>query len=272
MPSTALDAARRVVGRPPAGLVADLDGTLAPIAPRPQDARPAPGAIDALRALAERLEVVAVVTGRAALDARAVLGDEAPWVVGNHGLEWLAPRTATPRLPSALEHALAAVPALIDQAFAAVAGALGERDGVLYEHKRLSGTVHYRLAADPARTRGLILSALGEALRRDPAAGEALEVREGKMAVELRPRGAGDKGSAVRALVREHALRGLLVFGDDVTDVDAFRAAAALRADGTLDAFIGAVGGSETPPDVLEAADALLPSPDALVELLGALV
>ena len=92
------------------------------------------------------------------------------------------------------------------------------------------------------------------------------------MAVELRPRGAGDKGSAVRALVREHALRGLLVFGDDVTDVDAFRAAAALRADGTLDAFIGAVGGSETPPDVLEAADALLPSPDALVELLGALV
>jgi len=55
----------------PHALVAvDFDGTLAPIVPDPADSRPVPGAIAALRVLAERGAQVAVVTGR---DARTVI-------------------------------------------------------------------------------------------------------------------------------------------------------------------------------------------------------
>jgi trehalose 6-phosphate phosphatase len=43
----------------------DFDGTLAPIVPRPADARAAPGAVAALTALAGAVGTVAVVTGRA---------------------------------------------------------------------------------------------------------------------------------------------------------------------------------------------------------------
>jgi hypothetical protein len=62
------------------------------------------------------------------------------------------------------------------------------------------------------------------------------------------------------------------VAGDDVTDLDMFRAAAELRATGTLSAAILAVGGGgEVPDAVRDAADAVLPSPAALAGLLTAL-
>src|ERR1700759_56043 len=45
-------------------VAADFDGTLAPIVPRPQDARPYPGALAALTELAGVVGTVAVITGR----------------------------------------------------------------------------------------------------------------------------------------------------------------------------------------------------------------
>jgi hypothetical protein len=74
-----------------------------------------------------------------------------------------------------------------------------------------------------------------------------------------------------RAITR-YALRGLLLLGDDVTDLDMFRAAAEARATGRLRATILAVAGSgEVPSAVAAAADALLPDPAAAAELLSAL-
>jgi trehalose 6-phosphate phosphatase len=59
--------------------------------------------------------------------------------------------------------------------------------------------------------------------------------------------------------------------GDDVTDLDMFRAAHRLRASGAVVAVIGVGGGGEVPPEVADAADALLPDPAAVVWLLGQL-
>ena len=238
-----------------------------PIAARPEDARLAPGALDALAALRERLAVLAIVTGRAALDARRLLGDRSILIAGNHGLEWLEPGGDDPYLPEHLAEMLAPVPALVRESVAAVRERLGNVDGVLYEDKTVSATIHYRLAADSSAARAAILDVLAES-----GAATVLDVREGRMSVELRPRGAGGKGDAVRAIVERHALRGLLVFGDDRTDVDAFRAAAELRGSGRVSGLIAAVGaGTEVPAEVREAADVTLPSPAALVEVLSAL-
>jgi trehalose-phosphatase len=97
-------------------------------------------------------------------------------------------------------------------------------------------------------------------------------VRAGRMSLELRPAGLGDKGSAVEAVARRHGLRGLVVIGDDVTDLDMFRAAHRLGAeDGLATAVIAVGGGGEVPNEVAAAADALVPDPSAVVELLRSL-
>ena len=62
------------------------------------------------------------------------------------------------------------------------------------------------------------------------------------------------------------------MLGDDVTDLDMFRAAAEARARGELNAAILAVaGGDEVPAAVAAAADVVLPDPQAVAALLTAL-
>lgn len=222
----------------------------------------APGAAAALEALRPRLAVIALLTGRAALDARRIAGDDALLVVGNHGAEWLAPRAAASELVSAA----VGLPEVVESLLADVAPRLTRLDGVTIERKGPSATIHYRSAPDPDVARTAILGELSATRLPQP-----LELREGRRTVELRPRGI-DKGSALLAVVERHGLAGVLVFGDDRTDLDAFRAAAELRAEGRLDAFIGAVGGGdEVPSEVCDAADAVIASPQTLVTFMEAL-
>jgi trehalose 6-phosphate phosphatase len=254
----ALALARAALTTAPAGLLSDLDGTLAPIVADPAAARPLPDAVAALTRLTGQLALVGVVTGRAAADARRLLGSDALLVIGNHGLEWLEPgeRDVPPR-PD-LDWAAEAVEAAV--------ASLRLEPGVWVERKGYSATVHYREAADPAVAGERLVAALGDvtALR--------LTLRRGRMSVELRPAGVGDKGTAVERVITRYALRGLVVLGDDVTDLDMFRAAAEARAAERLNATILAVAGAgEVPPSVAAAADAVLPDPAAAADLLSAL-
>ena len=258
--AAAAAAAREALSHEPAGLVTDVDGTLSPIVAIPADARLVYGAREELARLHRRLAVVALVSGRAARDVRSLVGVDTLLVVGNHGVEWLEPGRTDPQIPPQL----ADVPRLLRDALARVRAQLARDDGIVFEEKGVSATIHYRLAPDPLRAHRDILAAVERA-----GAHERFDVREGRMSIELRPRNAGDKGTAVRAIVERYALRGLVVFGDDRTDLDAFRVAADLRASGRLKALIGAVGrGEETPSEVRSAADVVLESPAVLVELL----
>jgi trehalose 6-phosphate phosphatase len=248
---------RAALSRQPAGLLTDLDGTLAPIVSDPTAVALAGGARDVLAGLAGRLAVVGVITGRAATDARRIAGIGGLLIIGNHGLESLDPGSAQSRL--AVE--LAPIEALLRSALSA----LPAEPGVAVDRKGLSATVHYRNAPRPAVARRRILVALAHLP-------DGLELREGRLSVELRPAGAGDKGTALRQVVVRYRLRGLVVAGDDTTDLDMFRAAAQLRAAGRLEAAIVAVGGSgEVPSAVVEAADVLVASPEELVRLLAAI-
>ncbi|MEO8510978.1 MAG: trehalose-phosphatase [Chloroflexota bacterium] len=254
---TPLAMLRGALAAEPAGLVADYDGTLSPIVADPMAALPAPGAVAVLRELGRRLAVVAVITGRAPLDARRFLGDDSVLVAGNHGLEWLEVGSPEPEAAPSLGPARQAIAAAMTRVAAL------EAAGVVLEPKGISATVHYRGSPEPVATRAAILGAVGAL---DPA---IVDLREGKMSVELRPAGAGDKGTALRTIVERFALRGIVVLGDDVTDLDMFRAAAALRDSGELTVCIGAVGAAgETPESVLEAADFIVRDPGELVALL----
>jgi trehalose 6-phosphate phosphatase len=258
--STALTLARAALAERPAGLLTDFDGTLSTIAADPGLARLVDGAGGALATLAERLAVVAIITGRAPLDARRLTGVSGVLIAGNHGLEWLEPDASEPE-PAA---DAPAVRRRLDELLARVP----DLPGVLAEHKGISASLHYRNARDPDVTRAAILSALGDA--------EALGFRigYGRMIVELRPIGLGDKGSAVRAIVDRFGLRGAVVMGDDVTDLDMFRAVAELRDAGRVRGAVIGVGGAdhEVPPEVVAAADALLPDPAAAAGFLARLL
>jgi trehalose 6-phosphate phosphatase len=242
----------------PAGLLTDFDGTLSPIVAHPELARLVDGAAGALETLARRLAVVAIVTGRAPRDARRMTGVPDLLVVGNHGTEWLEPGADEPIRSVDAERIGSLVTGVVER--------LPALEGVTVEDKGLSATVHYRNAPDPAEARDAVLEAIG----RLP---DGLELRDGRMSVELRPIGLGDKGAATRAIIERFGLRGVVVMGDDVTDLDMFAAVDRARAAGRLRAAIVAVGGpdAEVPGEVAAAADTVLPGVDDSAALLARL-
>jgi trehalose 6-phosphate phosphatase len=237
----------------PLVILLDIDGTLAPIAPRPEDARVPAETSAVLRRLVARPDThVALVTGRVAADARAMVDADGLWVVGNHGAERIAPDGAT-----AVDDAVAPYEVALASAATSLAGPLAAIPGVLVEFKRWSLAVHYRLA-DRARVPEV------EALVLETAAREGLRTGSGKEVLELRPPADVNKGTAVLALLDRFGARGagagVLFAGDDVTDEDAFR-----RLGGDVpDALTVRVG----PPDVETAARCVVDDPAAVRQLL----
>jgi trehalose 6-phosphate phosphatase len=218
-----------------AALLLDVDGTLAPIVARPEDATVPEETRAELERLADRYGLVACVSGRTSEDAKRVVGVESLVYVGEHGLE-LAPDAEIWRRRV--------------EVFA---------DGIDWpaERKRLSVSFHWRTAADPAAAEAYLERVAERAL----AAG--LRPRFGRMVLEIRPAIDADKGTAVRSLLDQRGLRRALYAGDDSTDLDAFRGL-----DGLELAVRIAIASAEGPNELATAADLVLGGPTALLELL----
>ncbi len=201
-------------------LFLDLDGTLAPIAARPQDVRPDPRRTSLLERLALRLDGrLAVISGRTLGDVDRILETCVTSVAAVHGLERRGPDGEVARTPP---HPAVARAAQGFRAFAA-------RDsGLIVEEKAgLSVALHYRLAprcAEPA-----------QACARELAAETGLVLQEGDMVEELRAPGA-DKGDSVRAFMAQPPFAGArpVFVGDDATDEDGFAVAQALGGIGVV--------------------------------------
>jgi trehalose 6-phosphate phosphatase len=237
-----LEGVRARLGR--AAVVLDFDGTLAPIVDRPEDARPLAETADVLAALAGRTAVVAVVTGRPEAFVRRWLPDPSIEVVGLYGLEGAPPVDPAVR--------------------AAVAGLAEGEPGVHLEDKGASIALHTRVAPDPSGAIARLRPPL-EAV----ASGAGLQLLEGKLVLELAPRGGG-KGQAVQNLCAQGAIEAVLYAGDDIADLDAFLVLGTLplAADGACRI---AVLGSGTPEELVLAADIVVPGPEALLVLLRGL-
>ena len=214
----AADVSARLAGTPLVSML-DVDGTLAPIAPRPDDAAVPPETKRLLAALATRPGVtIAFVSGRAAADVERLAGVRGAWIVGNHGFEILRP-DGTPLTEASLGTARDAIAAALRE----ITDAVASMPGVLIEDKHWTVSVHFRLASPT------VAPALREAVRR-AADRHGLRVMEGKKVLEIRPDQDVNKGTAALQLTREvFAGRqgSVLYVGDDATDEDAF---ASLRA------------------------------------------
>jgi trehalose 6-phosphate phosphatase len=125
------------------------------------------------------------------------------------------------------------------------------------EDKGLTVALHWREAPDEQAARAELVSIA------ERAEEVGLEARWGRKVLELRPPVEADKGTAVRALLKDRGLRRALYAGDDTTDLDAFRGL-----DGLEVAVRVAVASAEAPPGLREAADVVVASPAKLLELL----
>ena len=90
-----LEPLRREPGR--TAILTDVDGTLAPIVERAEEAAVPAAARQALAALSERYALVGCISGRRAEEARRLVGLDTLAYAGNHGLELLMPGEAAPR-------------------------------------------------------------------------------------------------------------------------------------------------------------------------------
>jgi trehalose 6-phosphate phosphatase len=242
-----VEACLGILRQRPAALVTDIDGTISAIAPTPFEAVVHGDALQALEQLTDLLEMVAVVSGRAPADGAAMVGLGQLTYVGNHGLERIvrgAPWTHP--VAEAARPAIAAALAEIQEGVQAA----GAAPWLIIENKGVTGTVHYRLADDPEAAAALL-----EPLAAIAAERHGLRVLPGRMIVELRPALSLNKGTAIRELVSELGLRGVVFFGDDVTDVDGFVALRSLREEGLAATLNVGVISAETPEVVAQNVD-----------------
>jgi trehalose-phosphatase len=224
-----------------AAILLDVDGTLAPIVERPEEARVPDSTRALLRELAGRYALVACVSGRSSNEARRIVGVEELFYVGTHGLE-LAPDAEAWR----------------DQIERFAQTVEWPPDWV--ENKGLSLSLHYRRSTQPEQSE--------QALERiAESAGEVgLRSRFGRMTLEILPPVDADKGTAIRSLLDERGLARALYAGDDATDLDAFRALEGLEL-----GICVALASSEAPAGLAEAADIVVSGPEELAELLRGL-
>lgn len=248
-----------VLGHKPAGLFTDFDGVLSEIAPTPDQAIAYPGAAEALAAIASNVDAAGVITGRAVDDIAARIDIDDMFVVGNHGLEWF--EKGTRRDHEAGTAAIEAVKYVLEQTEAALAGQI-DTSNMIWENKRLSATIHFRNVENPALTEQLLLPIV------QPLAEEnGLRCTTGKMIVELRPLAKVTKGTALTELVEMNNLESAVFIGDDVTDVDGFRALHELRAQGKHTLAIGVVT-VDAHPDIAAHSDVLVTSVEEIVDVL----
>lgn len=248
-----------VLSHKPAGLFTDFDGVLSEIAPRPDDAVAYPGAADALETIANHVEAAGVITGRAVDDIASRVDINGLFVVGNHGLEW-SEKGSRRDHPAGTE-AVEAVAKVLEETRAELAGQTDIAD-VIWENKRLSGTIHFRNVQNPKETEQLLLPIV------QPLAEEnGLRCSPGKMIVEVRPAARVTKGTALTELVEMNNLESAIFIGDDVTDVDGFRALHELRAQGKHTLSVGVVT-PDAHPDIAAHSDVMVGSVEEIVDVL----
>jgi trehalose 6-phosphate phosphatase len=221
-----------------AGIFLDVDGTLAPIVERAEDAR-VPDAIKrSLERLVPRYACVACVSGRAALDARRLVGVEGITYAGSHGAELLFPGEDEPTMAPGFAEWAPRVREFV---------ASQDTGDLRIEQKGAIVALHWRGAeAEEARARQIAEHANG------------FVTHWGRKVLEIRPPVEVNKGQAVRELIRRYSLRATLFAGDDVTDLDGFDA---------VDVRVG-VRSDEGPPEIVERADLVV---DDMADVLAAL-
>ncbi len=241
-------------------VLTDFDGTLADIVAEPSDARPRAGAVEVLTALAERMALVAVVSGRPLNFLIDYLPDPRVELAGLYGLETrIAGHQRTHGAADEWRQVVAET----------VRAATARRLRV--EPKGLSLTLHFR--NDPDHEIEV------RAFADEWSAATGLHARPAKQSMELHPPIEVDKGSTVHDLIAladqrasPNPIRNVCFLGDDVGDLPAFAALTDLRTERGLHVLRVVVSSAELPAPLTAVADVVVNGPAGAVAALEALL
>ena len=243
-------------------MLCDVDGTLAPIVRRADEARVSEETSILLGRLARRYALVACISGRSAADARRLVGVGGIAYAGSHGAELLEPGAAR---------------ATTNEEFASweqrVKTFVADRDTpelrrlrVRIEDKGPIAAFHWRDVPDEDEAHRHLDRIAAE------AEAEGFAVHWARKVLEIRPAVHVDKGQAVRRLVELANPRTALFGGDDSTDLDAFDALHALVEEGVLEAAVCVgVESDEGPRAIVERADLVVDGVEGFAAVLDAL-
>jgi trehalose 6-phosphate phosphatase len=245
-----------------AAILCDIDGVLAPIVRRADEAQVRPETALLLSRLARRYATVACISGRSAADARRLVGVGKIAYAGSHGAELLEPGAARART----NPDFASWEDRVKRFAADRDTPLLRRLRARIEDKGPIVSFHWRDVPDEEAARAHLEEIAGEAER------DGLATHWGRKVLEIRPPIPFDKGRAVRELLSLDDARAALFAGDDTTDLDAFDALDALLEEGALDAAVRVgVHSDEGPPAIVERADLVVDGVRGFAQVLARL-
>jgi trehalose 6-phosphate phosphatase len=198
----------------------DYDGTLTPIAERPELATLS----EDTRQLLQRLVhlphfTIGVISGRALADLKEKVKISGIIYAGNHGFEIEGPGW---KFISPIADEVRPLFRILRQVLSLT---LGKVKGVLIEDKGLSLSVHYRQVEDEKIT---TVEKMVERAVQKPASRGLIRVTPGKKVYEVKPAINWNKGKAIRLLMKKYGKGGRhsgllpIYLGDDLTDEDGF--------------------------------------------------
>jgi len=239
------------------GIFSDLDGTLSKIVPTPGEAIISDGMRNAIKELAKKYPVVGIVSGRDSDDAKRIVGIEDIIYVGNHGLEWIEgdKQEIAPEASPFIKLANDLQKQISD---------LLNGFNLLVEKKKLGVAIHYRLEEDKEGAQRHINKIIEPLLSKHP-----LKKAEGRFVIELKPDIPVNKGIAITTIASKKGIKKGIYLGDDVTDLDAFRALKKLRNEEGFESILIGVVSTEGPAKIAKEADYLLKNVDQVEELLS---
>lgn len=246
-----------------AAILLDIDGTLSPIADQPSEAHVSEPTRHLLIEISRRYGVVACVSGRPASEARAMVSIGTISYLGSHGAELLRAGWTTPMLDPRLRDWARQV----HEFGIRVDTPELRRHRIRLEDKGPIVAFHWRGARDEEAARAAVDAIASQA----ESAG--LSTHWGRKVLEVRPPVQFDKGAGIANLLRDAEIDGALYVGDDVTDLDAFRAIKSLAEEGKL-SYVVRVGvrSDEGPEEIVSEADLAVEGTEGVRELLAALV
>src|SRR3954447_11146425 len=257
---TIAEALRPLTERPDeAAVLCDIDGTLAPIVERAEEATVPEATSRLLGRIARHYRVVACISGRGAAEARRIVGVGGIAYAGAHGAELLLPGQASAEL----------VPAFATWAGRVREFALGKDSPELrmmrvrIEDKGAIMAFHWRGARDEGDALAAVQGIAAE------AEGAGLWTHWGRKVLEVRPPVPIDKGRAVRELLRRTPVRAAMFGGDDATALDVYDLLGELREEGALEtAVCVGVRSDEGPAAIVERADLVVDGTPGFVQVL----
>jgi trehalose 6-phosphate phosphatase len=240
----------------------DVDGTLAPIVERAEDAQVPKDTALLLARLSRRYARVACVSGRAAAEVRRLVGVGGIEYSGLHGAELIEPERSEARLLPDFARFRGEVQAFARERDTAELRVLRVR----IEDKGPIVSFHWRGARDEEAAHARVKEIA------DAAVAEGLWTHWGRKVLEIRPPVQIGKDRAVAELLERDPVAVALYAGDDLTDLDAFSALAEAVQSGELeDSVSGAVSSDEAPEELIEQADLVVDGIGGMQQVLAEL-